>query len=123
MKRSKQLRLALVLVCLASAALASSALAAYRFHLKEFSLAPGATRTVSIVYPEALKYAGAKYSGKVQIILPSASQGSGAPKRALVHILRQGSTLGGSEFTVRVRNANAANTVPVRIIVRVTTVW
>ena len=123
MKRSRSIRLTLVLACLFPAALAASAQAAYRYHVKEFILAPGATRTVSIVYPEALKYANARYSGRVQIGLRPASHGRAAPKRQLVHILSQGSTLGGSEFTVRVRNSNAANTVPVRIIVRVSTVW
>lgn len=77
-------------------------------------LPAGRTETVSVAYPDALEYGGARYSGRV-LVLPPRSKRGRRPKRGLVQVLSGSPALGGSEFRARVRNGNAPGTQPVRI--------
>jgi hypothetical protein len=104
------------------AALAATASAGARKSVSQtFTIRPGATRSFSVSYPDALEFGGASYSGSVQILVPRRS-GAHAPKARYVHVLGKGSSDGDSLFTVRVRNDNATGTTPVRIRVTTTTV-
>ena len=82
----------------------------------------GRTRTLTVPYPDALEYAGARYSGEVEIKLPRPGTSGRAPDLALVKILSRGSALGGSEYQVRAHNGNAPGTAAIRLEVIATTV-
>jgi hypothetical protein len=84
------------------------------------TLAPGKTRTLSVAYPDALKYANATYSGKY--VLRAVKSKLRAPDLAKVKILYAGSVLGGSAYAVHADNTNPAGTAAVRISVTATTV-
>jgi len=86
------------------------------------SLAAGATRTVTVPYPDALEYGNARYSGHVGVRAPAGTSAGRAPTTAKVAILAAGSVLGGSEYRARVHNGNAGGTAPVRVTVTATTV-
>jgi hypothetical protein len=118
------LRTALTLACTsaASAALAAGAGAAiHKSTTQLFTVRPQTTRTLTVFYPDALEFAGARYSGSVRVIV-SAATGLRTPRASLVRILHRGSGEGGSVFTVRVRNSNPSGTASVRIRVTATTV-
>jgi hypothetical protein len=92
---------------------ASGALAAkpiVKHHSRAVTIAAGATRTVSVPYPDALEYANATYSGSVRVT---------AGRRSQLEILSRGSALGGSLYRVRARNTGSAT---LRIEVVATTV-
>lgn len=107
---------AVLLACAASAA-AASTYTLYRTHV--FSLAGGKTRSLKVAYPDALKYGGSKYSGKVKILPPAA--GARSPSLQKVHVLSKHSCLGGSDFCVKVRNDNSSSTAPVHVKVETKT--
>lgn len=73
------------------------------------------TRTFRVAYPDALKYGGSRYSGRVRILPPRARASGSKPSLRKVHILSQGSCQGGSEFCARVRNTNPTGTAAVRV--------
>jgi hypothetical protein len=105
-----------------SAALVSSASAGiHRSTTQLFTLRARTTRTFTVFYPDALELSGARYAGKVRIIVIRAT-GFRTPSASRVHILGRGSGEGGSAFTVRIRNSNPAGTAPVQIRVTATTV-
>jgi len=114
---------------LASAALATSQLVR---HASRFAtLVAGQTQTITVPFPDALKYSGARYFGHVSIrygysyarlARAYVAMGHQRPDLTKVKILRSGSVLGGSEFQARVRDGNPAGTAPVIVLVTATTV-
>jgi hypothetical protein len=83
----------------------------------------GQTRTLAVPFPDALKYANASYRGTHIVTAPAQPAGAGRPPDLhRVRVLSSHSILGGSEFQVRVRNANPAGTAAVRLRITATTV-
>jgi hypothetical protein len=118
-------RLAVAATVVALAATAVVALAASQVvkHASKVVAVPaGATRTVTVPYPDALEYANARYRGHVSVLAPADSAPGRAPDLVKVTIVRAGSVLGGSEYQARVHNGNSAGTAAVRISVVATTV-
>lgn len=101
----------------AAAALASSSLVKHA--TRSVSLRGRAVRTIRVPFPDALKYGNALYSGAVAL---SWSGGGPSPDLAEVRILEAQSIEGGSLYEVKLRNANAAGSVAVRVTVTATTV-
>jgi hypothetical protein len=121
---ARRLTVAAVVVALPLAgSLSALAASAVVKHAQGVATVPaGATRTVTVPYPDALEYGNARYRGHVTVLAPSNARPGHAPKLAKVRILRAGSVLGGSEYQARVFNGNAAATAPVRVAVTTTTV-
>lgn len=84
-------------------------------------LPAGHARTVTVPFPDALRYGNARYSGRVVVLGAFPGAAGRPPRRALVRIERAQSAVGGSEWQVRVRNDNAPGTAPVRLEVIATT--
>ncbi len=115
----------LTIALLLALASAGTALAVHRITLhntKTFTLAAGKTQTFKVAYPDALKFGGSTYSGKVQILPPAKNARGSKPTLTKVRVLTRGSVAGGSAFAVRVRNGNRAGTAAVRVRVTATTV-
>jgi hypothetical protein len=114
---SKPQRIALCAIVVLLPAAYAGTVAAKTRHTKSvtktFVLRSGTTKTFNVGYPFALKYANAKYSGKVVI----------QPKSSKVKVLSKGSAAGGSVFRVKVRNGNAISVHPVGVRVTATTTW
>jgi hypothetical protein len=91
-----------------------------KHHYGATTIAAGQTRTVTVIYPDALEYGNASYSGSVRVV--ALASGGRAPDLVKVRILTRGSALGGSEYQVRAHNTNARGTAPVRLEVTATTV-
>lgn len=104
---------------------ATSALAArsiIKNQTGSISVPAGQTRTLTVPYPDALKYGNARYSGHATIELsPVARRGQPASAKK-VKILTAGSVEGGSAFQVRAYNGNHAGTSTVHLRVTATTV-
>lgn len=64
---------------------------------KTVALLQGQTKTISVTYPDALKYAKAKYSCTAKV---------SGPARKNVKILSRGSALGGSVCRVKAKNTS-----------------
>jgi len=107
----------LALGCCGGVALAAGS--TVRHAARSVSIRAGATRTVRVPFPDALKYGNALYSGAVTF---SWSGGGPSPDLAEVRILEAQSVEGGSLYEVKVRNGNAAGSVAVRVTVTATTV-
>jgi hypothetical protein len=91
---------------------------------RTFTLSSGATKSFDVGYPFALKYAHAKYRGKVQILAPAhVRKGQLKPRLAKVKVLSKGSALGGSDYRVKVKNGNVSGAAAVRVRVTATTTW
>jgi hypothetical protein len=85
-------------------------------HVQTTSVAAGHTVTINVIYPDALKYGNARYSGSVVVMQPKTVRaGLQRPNLAKVKVLSKGSALGGSVYRVKVRNLNAAGTAPARV--------
>ena len=74
-----------------------------------------------MAYPDALKYGGSRYSGRVRILMPTAGAYASMPSLNKVHVLSRGPCQGGSEFCARVRNSNRTGTAAVRVRVAAST--
>jgi hypothetical protein len=83
---------------------------------------PGATGTLVVPFPDALKYGNARYSGRSGVLAPKPGQKGRAPSLVKVKILAAEPVLGGSEYQARARNGNSAGTAAVRLYVTATTV-
>ena len=108
-----------LMALLAAAVLAAVAVGAGRVTLhktKTFKLASGKTKTYQVGYPDALKFKGSKYSGKVKLI-PAGPKPANLKK---VKILKKGSCQGGSAFCVKVQNKNVGRS-PVKVRVTAST--
>ncbi len=118
-------RRALAIMLLAALLGTASAAAAYRSltsnRFGSITLAPGSTRTLSVPYPDALKYANARYQGSHELKRKPFSAGS-PPDLAKVAIIAAQSIEGGSLYSVGAHNANAPATAPVQLIVIATTI-
>lgn len=84
-------------------------------------LAAGHARTVTVPFPDALKYGNARYSGRVVVLGAFPGAAGRTPRRSLVRIERAQPVVGGSEWQVRVRNGNSPGTAAVRLEVIATT--
>jgi hypothetical protein len=111
--------IAAVAALAAGAALAASSIV--KRHSESTTIAAGQTRTLTVPYPDALKYGNARYSGSVMVLAPKAGVKGRPPKLAKVRILEAQSVLGGSEYQARAHNGNAAGTAAVRFTVTATT--
>ena len=103
---------------------ATSALAARsitKHQTGSISVPAGQTRTLTVPYPDALKYGNARYSGHAAIELRPVGSGRPASVKK-VKILKAASVEGGSAFQVRVHNGNLVGTSAVRLQVSATTV-
>lgn len=109
------------LVFVASASALSTGSQVTLHKTKTFKLASAKTKTFKVGYPDALKYSGSTYSGKVKILPPAKGSKGKKPTLGKVKILSQGSCLGGSDFCVKVRNGNSASAAAVRVRVTATT--
>ncbi len=92
---------AAVLACAAAPSLtavagAASAKTTKSAH-KTVVLLQGQTKTITVAYPQALKYAHAKYSCTAKV---------SGPARKKVKILSRGSALGGSVCRVKAKNTS-----------------
>ena len=103
----------------APAALAASYLA--KHDSGSIAIPAGQTRTLTVPYPDALKYAGALYSARVVVLAPAPGAKGAKPTLGKVRILVAHSVLGGSEYQARARNDNRAETAAVRLRVITTT--
>jgi hypothetical protein len=83
-------------------------------HEETVSLPPAAVTTVDVVYPDALEFGGATYSGKVKILGPNPEVGGRRPRLSLIDVLSKGSAEGDSVYRVRIRNANPRGTLSAR---------
>ena len=91
-------------------------------HSAAIVIAAGQTRTLTVPYPDALKYGNARYSGHAVVLAPRLGAQGRPPTLAKVKILEAQPVLGGSEFQARARNGNAAGTAAVRVSVTATTI-
>jgi len=117
---ARRILVAVAAAAAAAAGVADAANTVTKHATRTFALAPGTTRTFDVGYPDALEFGGAVYRGLVAILPPAAGSAGGAPSLGKVKVLAEGSALGGSDFRVRVRNANPAGTAAVEV--RVTAV-
>jgi hypothetical protein len=93
-----------------------------KHQIGSISVPAGQTRTLTVPYPDALKYGNASYSGHTTIELrPVGASGRSASVKK-VKILNAASVEGGSAFQARVYNGNLAGTSAVRLRVTATTV-
>jgi hypothetical protein len=119
MRRACAIGAAGLALALGGGAVALAASSVVKHAARTVSIRAGAVRTVGVPFPDALKYGNALYSGAVTL---SWSGGGPSPDLAEVRILEAQSVEGGSLYEVRVRNANAAGSVAVRVRVTATTV-
>ena len=104
----------------ATAALASSSIAKYQFG--EINIPAGQTRTLTVPFPDALKYGNASYSGRARLLAPTPGQKGGRPTLSKARILSSGAVLGGSEYRARAYNGNRAGTAALTLSVTTATV-
>lgn len=112
---------AALLATTAAVALAGSSITKHQIEV--ISIPAGQTRTLTVPYPDALKYGNARYSGRVEVLAPPLRADRGrAPNLKQVRIVRAQSVLGGSDYQVRAHNANSVGTAAARLKVTATTV-
>jgi hypothetical protein len=119
--RAITLSLALLAAATATAAAATAAPSITKNEIASVTIAPGATRTLSVPFPDALEYAGARYRGRHELAPKPGALGS-SPQLSKVAILESQAVEGGSLYRVRARNTNAAGSAPVRLTVIATTI-
>jgi hypothetical protein len=117
----RALAITLLAALLGAAAAAAAANSITKNEINTVTLTPGSTRTLSVPYPDALKYGNARYSGSHDLMRKPFSAGS-PPTLAKVRILTTQSIEGGSLYSVRAHNANAPGTAPVQLVVIATTI-
>jgi len=103
----------------ATAALAGSSVV--KHGSASVAIGPGQTRTLTVPYPDALRYGNARYSGRAVVLAPARGRPGRPPLLSKVRLLEARSVLGGSEYQARAHNGNAAGTAAVTLSVRVTT--
>jgi hypothetical protein len=101
-------------------ALASSSITKQRFG--QVSIAAGQTRSLTVPFPDALKYGNASYSGRARLLAPAPGRKGGRPTLAKARIISSGAALGGSEYRARAYNGNRAGTAAVTLSVTTATV-
>ena len=110
-----------LLALLACAAIAQAASAAphtlVKRDMRTVALRPGRTTTVTVPYPDALEFGGARYSGTVKILLPPPGARGRRPTLRLIKLLSDGPAEGESLFRVRIRNDNPPGTLPARAVI------
>jgi hypothetical protein len=115
----RALAITLTLALLATAVAAAASVTKNK--IASVTLAAGATRTLSVPFPDALEYAGARYLGRHELAAEPGAPGS-RPQLAKVAILESRAVEGGSLYLVRAHNGNAAGSAPVRLTVIATTI-
>ncbi|MHB8658532.1 MAG: hypothetical protein ACYC91_11350 [Solirubrobacteraceae bacterium] len=83
-------------------------------HEVTVSVLPARITTVNVVYPDALKFGGARYSSKVRILGPNPKVGGDRPRLGLIEVLSKRSAEGGSVLRVRISNRNRLGTLSAR---------
>ena len=106
---------------LIAAALAAAAGAVTKHTSGSIDIPAGATRALSVPFPDALRYGNARYSGSHRLEPKPLAPGS-RPDLAKVTILAAQPVEGGSLYRVRARNGNRRGSAPVRLSVTATTV-
>jgi hypothetical protein len=84
-------------------------------------LPAGTVADYFIGYPDALKYGNATYRGSYRVLGPLPGAAGRTPSLRRVKVLSSGSALGGSDYMVRVRNANPPGTAAVRVAITAAT--
>lgn len=117
----RTLSIAVAVLALATATTSAYAAASVvdKHHSATVTIAAGQTRTLTVPFPDALRYGNATYRGTHSVTALASGR---APDPHLVRVLSAHSILGGSEYQVRIRNANPAGTAAVRVRVTATTV-
>lgn len=118
------MRRALAAIALAASLGASAAAAATsitKHRTASVTIPAGATRTLNVPYPDALKYGNARYSDSIRVLRKRGSRGS-APDVGRIGILEGQAVEGGSLYRVRAHNANPPGSAPVELTVTTTTV-
>jgi hypothetical protein len=109
-------------VALLAAAAAVAANSVEKKHSESITIAAGQTRTLTVPYPDALKYGNARYAGRAVVLAPKGGAKGLRPKLTKVKILEAQSVLGGSEYQARAHNGNGAGTAAVRFSVTAVTI-
>jgi hypothetical protein len=120
-RRTLAITLSLALLATTAATLASAAGSITKNEIATVTIAPGATRTLSVPFPDALEYSDARYLGRHELAPKPGAQGS-RPQLSKVAILQSQAVEGGSHYLVRAHNANAPGSAPVRLTVIATTI-
>jgi hypothetical protein len=125
MKRILPLPLALALACVALAPSGTRALAAppKTKTARNTCLIPaGTTRTCDLRYPDAKRFARARYAARARLLGPKVLRhGQREPDLRKVKFLFTGSAHGGTVFRVKLRNRNRAGTAAPRVRLVATT--
>lgn len=106
---------------LLAAALAAAATSITKHMTGSIDIPAGATRALSVPFPDALRYGNARYSGAHKLAPKRLAAGS-RPDLAKVAILEAQAVEGGSLYRVRARNGNPRGSAAVRLTVIATTV-
>ena len=121
-RRAPAIALLAALAALAAPAVAAGAASSItKNSIASVDIQAGATRALSVPYPDALRYANARYSGHHEVARKPGARGS-RPNLARVRILEAQSVEGGSLYRVRAHNANRSASTAVRLTVIATTV-
>jgi hypothetical protein len=115
----RALAIALLAALFAATALAASSITKHT--VAAVAIPAGATRSLSVPYPDALEYGNARYLGRHRLAREPGAGGA-APNLAKVTILEAQSVEGGSLYMVRAHNANAHGSAPVRLTLTAITV-
>lgn len=120
-RRILAITLSLALLAAAAASATGARGSITKNEIASVTIAPGATRTLSVPFPDALEYSGARYLGRHELARKPGAAGS-EPQLSKVAIIESGAVEGGSLYRVRARNANPPGSAPVRLTVIATTV-
>jgi hypothetical protein len=82
----------------------------------------GQTRTLTVPFPDALKFGNATYSGAARILAPVAGAKGRAPNLHAARILESQPVQGGSAYQARAHNSNRRGTAAVRLSVTAKTI-
>ena len=110
-----------LLAALVATAVAAAATSITKNMIATVNIPAGATRTLSVPYPDALEYGNARYSGRYALAPKPLASGS-RPDLAKVRILEAQSVEGGSLYRVRAHNGNRRGSAAVRLTIVATTV-
>ena len=117
----RALAITLLAAALLAAAVAAASTSVTKNMIGSVDIPAGATRALSVPFPDALRYANARYSGSHRLARKPLAPGS-RPEPAKVAILESQPVEGGSLYIVRARNGNPRGSAAVRLTVIATTV-
>jgi len=117
----RALAITMSLLALGTTAAVAAAGSITKHEIASLSIPAATTRTLSVAFPDALRYANARYRGSHELAAEPGAPGS-APDLSKVRILESHAVEGGSLYRVRAHNGNAAASAPVRLTVIATTI-